>query len=911
MSQMLVIVESPTKARTINRFIGKDAEVMACMGHVRDLPTRSIGVDIADHFKPRYVLTPSGKKTIAKLKDAARQADTIYLATDPDREGEAIAWHLEESLKKTTGATFRRATFHEITRAAIEKAFDNPEKLDFQKVDAQQARRILDRLVGYKISPLLWKHIQKGTSAGRVQSVALRMVCERERAIQAFEPEEYWNLTARFLAQNTDSPFQARLVKLDGEKPVINDATTANALADELGRATFSIATQRKRKKRQRPSPPFITSTLQQSAGSAIRFSARQTMQIAQQLYEGVDTGEGEAAGLITYMRTDSVAVSKEAQNSAAQFIKNEFGSDYSPSKPNRYRSGKGAQEAHEAIRPTDVTRTPEKMAHYLNAAQFKLYRLIWTRFVASQMTPAQLLEHTVEVQSAGQDIDHSYLFRATETKVVFPGFKKVYDKLRTKSKPRDQEQQNQLPELPDGTPCTLQDLEKEQKFTEPPKRFTEATLVRELEQKGVGRPSTYATIVYTIQKRSYVNKERGSLRPTDLGFSVNDYLIETVPQLFQVQFTAEMESELDSIEEGKLDSTTMLEHFYEKFRSWIKDVELIAAPEEDTIKSFLSIFPETIEWQEPQKLGRQTFDDKKFFLSLSDQALKKGKKLSDKQWQALLALAARYADQIPELWKKAEELGITSELKLLYKRENEESSKESAAPAPAPQTVDLLAALQKVNQWEEPRKRGKRTFDDKAFYESLRDQVNGGKALSHAQKKVLQTLVAKYREQIPEFSSLMEKYNVAIPEKKETIDQNIAVRLTELLGEIKEWKEPQKRGRRTYDDKKFADSLRQQVADKGTLTVRQANAARKVLFRYKDQISKYDELAAELDLQTESSRGKNSGSTGTKTGEKCPECGGELLLRHSKRGPFYGCSKFPKCRFTKAAETGKKDKQE
>lgn len=907
MSQALVIVESPTKARTINRFLGTEAQVMACMGHVRDLPTRSMGVDIADHFRPQYVLTPSGKKALAKLKDAARQASRIYLATDPDREGEAIAWHLEETLKKTTSAEFCRATFHEITRAAIRKAFDSPEDLDWKKVDAQQARRILDRLVGYKISPLLWKHIQKGTSAGRVQSVALRMVCERERLIQAFEPVEYWNLTGHFLARDAQEPFQARLVKLDNEKPNIPDAATANSLAEELEKARFTIATQRKRQKKQRPSPPFITSTLQQTAGSVARFSARQTMQIAQQLYEGINNGEGETAGLITYMRTDSVAVSKDAQTAATNFIKDEFGNDYVPPKPNVYRSGRGAQEAHEAIRPTDVTRTPERMAPHLNSAQLKLYQLIWTRFVASQMAPAQLLEHTVEVKAAEGGLDHTYLFRATETKIKFPGFKKVYEKMRAKTA-RKPHTPNPLPEVQNGTPCTLRELEKEQKFTEPPKRFTEATLVRELEQKGVGRPSTYATIVYTVQKRSYVRKERGALIPTDLGFNVNDYLMQTVPQLFQVEFTAEMEAELDSIEEGKLDSTTMLEHFYERFRNWINDVELIAAPDLAATQQFIEIFPDNIKWHEPRKLGRQTFDDKRFFTSLCEQALSKNKKFSDKQWQALLALAAKYAEQIPGLWSKAEELNIKNELEMLVKRQSQETSAESAAPKPSAQTLAMLERLGQVKNWEEPRKRGKRTFDDQAFYNSLREQVEGGKALSYAQQKALKNLIARYRDQIADFQTLADKYNIPIPEKKEIVDHDTAVRLTELLGQIKEWKKPRKRGRRTYDDKQFATSLQKQLKDKGTLTVRQANAARKILSRYHDQIENYHSMAKELNLPNPEKQTQKSDQAGA-SGPPCPECkDGNLVLRKGKRGAFYGCSKFPKCRFTKPADNENKD---
>lgn len=499
MPKKLVIVESPTKARTITRFLGNDVQVMASMGHVRDLPGHDLGVDIAQGFEPTYAITPSGKKIMAQLTKAAATATDIYLATDPDREGEAIAWHLQEVLKKKSKATFHRVAFHEITRSAIQHAFEQSEDVDMPRVDAQQARRILDRLVGYKVSPLLWKNIKRGTSAGRVQSVALRLIVERERDILAFTPEEYWNLTATFLPEAPPEAFTTRLFKLDGEKPQIGDAETAAALTRELERAAFKVVSTNTRPKKQRPAPPFITSTLQQAAGGRLRFSTRQTMQVAQQLYEGVDIGADGAVGLITYMRTDSVAIAKEAQEMARKYVGEKYGADYVPAKPNTYRLGKGAQAAHEAIRPTDVNRSPKDMAAYLDARQLKLYTLIWNRFVASQMSPAQLKEHTVEVAAlpgeGATGLNHDYLFRATATKTVFPGYTRVYGVGKQEEDEASQDDTQTLPDVKVGAACALEGLDKEQKFTEPPRRYSEAALVRALEQNGVGRPSTYAKI--------------------------------------------------------------------------------------------------------------------------------------------------------------------------------------------------------------------------------------------------------------------------------------------------------------------------------------------------------------------------------------------------------------------------------
>ena len=916
MSKSLVIVESPTKARTINRFLGRGTEVQASMGHVRDLPQRKFGVDIANNFEPLYQVTESGRKVLGKLRKAAADAGAIYLATDPDREGEAIAWHIEEVLKDHTQAAFHRVTFHEITQAAVNHAFAEPGALDANKVDAQQARRILDRLVGYKVSPLLWRHVQKGTSAGRVQSVALRLVCEREREVQAFTPVEYWNLTAHFRPAQAGLTFDARLFRLDGEKPNVPDASTANALAAELEAetTTFHVVDQKKKRRRKRPAPPFITSTLQQSAGGSLRFSAQQTMRVAQQLYEGVELGSGGPVGLITYMRTDSVNVAQEAQSAARSYIGATFGGDYVPERPNRFRSRQSAQGAHEAIRPTDVTRTPDAVARYLSRPQLRLYRLIWNRFVASQMAPAQLVEHTIDVAAdEACNLQHGYLFRATATTTAFPGFMKVYREQQENGGQAEKVSAPDLPELRSGTPCGLEKLDKEQKFTEPPKRYSEATLVRELEAKGVGRPSTYATIVSTIQQRDYVKKDKGRLTPTPLGFSVNDYLVERVPQLFQVNFTAEMESQLDEIEEGKLDSTEMLDHFYAKFRAWVQDVEMVHVPDAQTIQRLLDLFPDDITWAEPTKRGRTTYDDAKFFASLRKQAEEK-KRLSDKQWRALLTLAARYADQIPGLLDYARELGIETELQKLIKGDEQgggEASRKLAAPEPDEETKAYIAALETVKNWEPPQKRGKRTYDDAKFFHSLRDQVTDGRALSTAQQRALQRLVLKYHEQIDGFDELRQRFGLQSADQHKREDAETVKPLLDLVNHIQEWAAPRKGRRgRTYDDREFVKSLGEQFESGKQLSVKQANALRKVLAKYHEQIPDYEEKRQQLGLP-EPPRAKGEKREEVQTvDETCPECGKQLVVRRGRRGPFYGCSGYPKCRFTKPAPAGEKPPQ-
>ena len=900
MKDKLVIVESPTKARTITRFLGGDARILASMGHIRDLPENSLGVDVQHHFHPAYVLTRNGRRVIEELKKAAGAARQIYLATDPDREGEAIAWHIAEVLHTLTKASFHRISFHEITRDAILHAFSEPGEIDRHKVDAQQARRVLDRIVGYQVSPMLWKKIRKGTSAGRVQSVALRLICERERAILSFAPVEYWNLDALFQPVNLPDTFPARLAQLDGKKPDIPNAEMANALAAELEKASFRVVAVAKTPKTQRPPPPFITSTLQQAAGNALRMGAGQTMRVAQDLYEGVEIGSEGPVGLITYMRTDAVDVAKEAQEAARHFIASTFGAEFVPEKPNIYRSRQTAQAAHEAIRPTDVRHTPESLERHLSAPQARLYRLIWNRFVASQMVPARMLEHTIDVGAEAAGLTHSYIFRASATLPVFPGYLKVYDLRESEfaDKEKDSDEVATVAKLPDvepGTGCLLKDLNRKQGFTEPPKRYSEATLVRELEQNGIGRPSTYASIVETIQDREYVTKDKGRLLPTPLGHEVNDYLVATLPDLFQVGFTAEMETQLDRIEEGNVDWTAMLEDFYARFQKWSGGAGTVSAPTNARTLAFLLCFPQDLPWKAPTRRGTRTYDDRKFFQSLYQQA--EGRKpVSDKQWQAILALAARYADHIPDLLKTAVELGVDTKLKAMIEREKnpEPTVVAESAKNLATDLQPLLNVLQAVT-WDDPVKRGGRTFNDKRFYSSLADQVAQGKGLSEPQAAALRRLSVKYREQIPGFAELARQCSLVLPEDKpeagrETGDAARAAGLLALLDPIATWDAPKKRGARTYDDHKFVNSIREQFEKRKSLSPKQVDALSSLVRRYAKQIPGYDAKALELGLGPKPKPELLSAN--------CPKCGAPLVRRQSRGRAFFGCSAFPKCRF-------------
>ena len=588
MSKGLVIVESPGKAKTIQKYLGKGFTVEASLGHVKDLPKSTLGVDINNDFETDYIVIPGKEKVVAKLKKLAASADNIYLAPDPDREGEAIAAHLANELdengsKKKKAAKkakkgepeppprIQRVTFNEITKRAVQAAFEQPRAIDQNLVDAQQARRVLDRLVGYQVSPLLWDKVRRGLSAGRVQTVALRLIVEREREIKAFEKKEFWTIDAH-LAANKPPAFDARFLGKGEEKIEIPNGEEAEKIRTALEKADWIVRSADKKERRRNAAPPFTTSKLQQDASRKLRFSVKRTMMIAQRLYEGVELGEEGSIGLITYMRTDSVRVAPEAITEVREYVGKEYGPNYLPESPNTYKEKKDAQGAHEAIRPTSAMRHPDQVKQYLKEDEFKVYKLIWQRFVASQINPAVFDQTTVDIDAkSGAD---TFWFRVTGSVLKFDGFLKVYEESKEGKDEEDEELKHKLPALEAGQKLTLRELKPEQHFTEPPPRYNEASLVKELEERGIGRPSTYAAILSTIQERQYVQKIGGKFVPTEIGLVVTDLLIENFRDIFDVQYTARLEEELDEIEEGKEKWQDAMSEFYKKFQKDLKYAE-------------------------------------------------------------------------------------------------------------------------------------------------------------------------------------------------------------------------------------------------------------------------------------------------------------------------------------------------
>ena len=561
MTRTLVIVESPAKARSLTKFLGKKYLVKASLGHIRDLPKSELGVKVEDGFQPRYITIRGKGEVIKELKKTAQKADKIYLAPDPDREGEAIAWHLAEILKIETSSPCR-IEFNEVTKQAVQQAIKNPRPIDSNRVNSQQARRILDRLVGYSLSPLLWQKVKKGLSAGRVQSVAVRLICDREEEIKSFVQEEYWTLSAVFANRDSQS-FEARLLKIGEEKAFLPNRQRLEEILKRLEGAEYRVAKISRQLRTRQPAPPFTTSTLQQEAYRKLNFTARRTMSVAQQLYEGLDLGDEGPVGLVTYIRTDSTRVSEFAQAEARSYIKDKFGTDYIFSEIRKTASRSKIQDAHEAIRPTSIYREPEGIKKYLTQDQYRLYKLIWLRFLASQMSSAQIETTTADISAAG------CLFRASGSVVKFPGFMKVYTESRDERE-EEEEEGNFLPELKEKEVLVWQSFIPRQHFTQPPPRYTDATLVKALEEKGIGRPSTYAPIVETIQKRGYVVRENRQFVPTELGKIVVELLKKYFPKIIDVEFTATIEEKLDKIEEGELDWVNMLADFYYPFQETV-----------------------------------------------------------------------------------------------------------------------------------------------------------------------------------------------------------------------------------------------------------------------------------------------------------------------------------------------------
>jgi DNA topoisomerase I len=584
LSKGLVIVESPAKAKTIQKYLGKGFTVEASLGHVKDLPKSTLGVDTDDDFDTEYIVIPGKEKVLAKLKKLASGMDSIFLAPDPDREGEAIAAHLAEELggdgfsgkkkKKKAGddpLRIQRVTFNEITQRAVREAFEHPRQIDRNLVDAQQARRVLDRLVGYQVSPLLWDKVRRGLSAGRVQTVALRLIVEREREIKAFEKKEYWTIDAH-LAGPKPPAFDARFLGKGEEKIEVPNAEEAEKIRAALESADWLVRSVDKKERRRNAAPPFTTSKLQQDSSRKLRFSVKRAMMIAQRLYEGVELGDEGLVGLITYMRTDSTRVSNEALAEVREYVGKEYGPTYLPETPNTFKSKKGAQEAHEAIRPTSAMRHPDQIKQYLKEDEYKVYKLIWQRFVASQITPAVFDQTTVDIDAkSGSDV---FWFRVTGSVLKFDGFLKVYEESKDAKDEEDEELKHKLPALEAGQKLTLRELKPEQHFTEPPPRYNEASLVKELEERGIGRPSTYSAILSTIQERQYVQKLGGKFSPTEIGLVVTDLLVENFRDIFDIQYTARLEEELDEIEDGKEKWTDALGEFYKKFTKDLRYAE-------------------------------------------------------------------------------------------------------------------------------------------------------------------------------------------------------------------------------------------------------------------------------------------------------------------------------------------------
>src|SRR6266404_3692553 len=572
MAKNLVIVESPAKAKTIGKYLGKHYLVKASLGHVKDLPKKDLAVDVDNDFKPVYEVIEGKRKLIQELKAAAKGVDAVYLAADPDREGEAICFHLQEELEeRKNGPKIFRVMFNEITKSAIQKAFEKPLQVNLHLVDAQQARRILDRLVGYKISPLLWDKVRRGLSAGRVQTVALRLIVDREREIKAFEKKEYWTVDANLAAAKPPA-FDARFLGKGEEKIEVTNGEQAEQIRLALEKADWVVRSAEKKERRRNATPPFTTSKLQQDSSRKLRFSVKRTMMIAQRLYEGVELGDEGLVGLITYMRTDSTRVAPEALAEVREYITSQYGPEYLPQTPNTYKEKKEAQAAHEAIRPTAAMRHPDQIKQYLKEDEFKVYKLIWQRFVASQITPAVFDQTTVDIDAKGKS--ETFWFRVTGSVLKFDGFLRVYEESKEGKDEEDEELKHKLPALEAGQKLTLRELKPEQHFTEPPPRYNEASLVKELEERGIGRPSTYAAILSTIQERQYVQKTGGRFFPTEIGLVVTDLLVENFSDIFDIKYTARLEEELDEIEEGKEGWTQALGDFYKKFEKDLRYAE-------------------------------------------------------------------------------------------------------------------------------------------------------------------------------------------------------------------------------------------------------------------------------------------------------------------------------------------------
>ncbi|MGI5869179.1 MAG: type I DNA topoisomerase [Kiritimatiellia bacterium] len=882
----LVIVESPAKAKTIGKIVGPEYIVKASVGHVRDLPRHSLGIRISpddSQFEPIYTVTDDKKAIVSDLVRKAKECDEIYLASDPDREGEAIAWHLKQiikdELKSADKKKFYRVQYNEITPTAVRRAFDNPRKINMPLVDAQQARRVLDRLVGYKVSPSLWQQVGKGLSAGRVQSVGLRLVCEREAEIRAFTPTPYWLFGAK-VGKRIDpkTAFTVKLRQIRGEKADVKDEALAKQVHEALACSAFSVDDVTEQERSRRPYAPFITSTLQQAASNALGFSPNVTMNLAQKLYEGIELKGGDTVGLITYMRTDSFSIAQDAQTAARTYIQKNYGADFVSPKPRIYKNKGTAQGAHEAIRPTDPARTPGSLAGVLKPNEMKLYRLIWERFIASQMADARFKITTAKVTAKPSNGFGELGLSASASETIFLGFLKVVGETDATSigdgeKDDDDDRLDALPPLTADEPLDLLAVDEERKETKPPARYNEASLVRALEANGVGRPSTYASILATLMARNYIVKERRSLQPTELGEKVNAFLVANYDDLFNVGFTAAMETQLDEVEDPdkKLDWQGMLGNFYKKLKDWLTAAKAPAA-EPDIVEAVLKKFEEVKDWHPPVKRGRRTFSDQQFVEEIkakffgeapTQKPARKGKgksakaaeasedpaeaiddtasldaeadsapmptgEISQNQLRALLNILARYRSSLTDFEGFLKSIG------------REDILEDERLQPPRASTLEIFEILDKAG------------IDENAsdFYQSLRDQVRRGKRLSPKQRHYLDRMFLGARKQIPNFSrELCERLEIVYTDVPAVDTDKIESILTGL-GQVNTWKAPVRKGRQVYDDAEFFRSVAAQYHAKKSLSDPQVDVLERLFIRYREQIPDADETIARHDIK-------------------------------------------------------------
>ncbi|MBE6381752.1 MAG: type I DNA topoisomerase [Lentisphaerae bacterium] len=832
MGKKLLIVESPAKAKTIGKYLGEDFVVKSSVGHIRDLPKESGAIVIAPvgpdkwTFTPKYVVSDGKDKVVSELKSAVKSSDEIFLASDPDREGEAIAWHLHEVLAPVAGKKpFHRVTYNEITKSAVTKAVADPHDIDMPRVDAQQARRILDRIVGYKVSPLLWKNINcpnnRSLSAGRVQSVALRLLVERQREIDAFKPETYFLMGVEARKREGGATFVARLARLDGEKPNVREQLVVNNLLLDLSGAELSVEDIKAQPKKRHALPPFTTSTLQQAASSVLGFSPGKTMKLAQALYE---------QGHITYMRTDSVNISEQARAAAREFVEREYGAEFYPDTPNIFRSKADAQGAHEAIRPTNIGLVPAQAK--MDAMELKLYDLIWRRFLASQMADARTTVRTVVLGALKPGLAHRYRFTASATDIDFEGFLKVM-KLSLKAKRPDSDEDDEdtdevasLPPLAVGETLDVARWLADEKQTKGPSHYSEASLIKALEENGVGRPSTYAATIETLKTREYAVNEKKKLIPLERGFLVCDWLVKKLEPLFNVGYTAKMEAELDKVEEQGEPMNDMLSEFYAKFLRAVAECAE-PAPDKEKFLAVFAILDEVKEWKPAKKVGRRTYDDRAFVESVKEQ-MESGRPLSSRQLEFLVRMALGYSSQIPDVEARLKECGVT------------------ASSSPAAQKADdgivryCFEVLDRIGG-----------MDGNPFLKSLRDQFEGGRGLSPKQLSILARNVGDNALSLPDCEEVRAKLaGYADGGFQDNVSDPTIPKILDLFKGVTEWRPATKKGKKVYDDKSFVESLVDQYSRRNSLSPRQLMALKRVAVAYRSAIPDFDAKAEGLGLK-------------------------------------------------------------